>query len=58
MGPGNNDTTDSAEWHHISKVQKANPFNHHVNYIWQMLKHSDRGTSVYYMENTLLYHTL
>jgi len=44
MGSGDNFTTYSSEWLHISNVKEADRSTNKVNYILQMLKHNDRCT--------------
>jgi hypothetical protein len=55
MGSGDNFTTDISEWLHIVNVAEAYRSTNKVNYIQQMLKHTDQCTSLNYMVKTLSY---
>jgi hypothetical protein len=53
MGCGDNFTTDISEQLHIANVKEAYRSSSKVNYIRQMLIHTDRCTGLDYMEETL-----
>jgi hypothetical protein len=55
MGSCENFTNDLSEWLHIGNVKEAYQSTNKVNYIRQMLKHTDRSTGLDYMEETLSY---
>jgi len=55
MGLGDNFTTDISEWLHIANMKEAYRASNKVNYIRQMLKHNNRCTHLYCMEETLSY---
>jgi hypothetical protein len=53
MGSGDNFTTDITPRLHMGNVKEAYQSSNKVNYIRQMLKHSDRCTGLDYMDEAL-----
>jgi len=56
MGYSENVTPDNAERLHIPNVNEACRSSNTVNYIPQILKHSEQCTCLDYMDETLSYH--
>jgi len=55
MDGSKNSTTDISEWLPISNVKEAYQSTNKVNYIQQMLKHSDQCTGLNYIDEILSY---